>query len=146
MGSLGKTKLPTAYVIHASVNDSQEDIDSAEAVPYTNEDIDESLNERFDGMETDGPERKIVSVRLSKDENGRLGLKITGTPAGIYIEDLDTHTIHGGNDHTERSKLKQGDRILAINGRDLTNISYHNALDLIKRSGKHVEFVVSQIS
>ena len=144
--SLGKSNLPTAYVIHAEVNDSQVDIDSAETVPYTTEDIDESLNERFDAMETDGPERKIVSVRLSKDENGRLGLKITGTPAGIYVEDLDTQTIHGGNDHTERIKLKQGDRILAINGRDLTNVSYHNALDLIKRSGKYVEFVVSQIS
>ena len=143
--SIEKGNAPTAYVIHASVNDSQVDIDSAENLPYTTEDIDESLNEKFDAMETDGPERKIVSVKLSKDANGRLGLKITGTPAGIYVEDLDTQSIHGGNDHTERSKLKQGDRILAINGRDLTNVSYHNALDLIKRSGKDVEFVVSQI-
>ena len=142
---LGKGNVPTAYVIQADVNDSQVDIDSAEALPYATEDVDESLSERFDAMETDGTERKIVSVNLSKDENGRLGLKITGTPAGIYVEDLDTQSIHGGNDHTERSKLKQGDRILAINGRDLTNVSYHNALDLIKRSGKQVEFVVSQI-
>ena len=141
-----KEKFPTAYVIHTSVNDSQLDIDSAEAFPYNSEEIDESLNERFNAMETDGPERKIVSVMLSKDEQGRLGLKITGTPAGIYVEDFDTQSIHGGKDHTERKKLKQGDRILAINGRDLTNVSYHNALDLIRRSGKTVEFVVSQIN
>ena len=130
-----KDKFPTAYVIHTSVNDSQLDIDSAESFPYSSEEIDESLNERFNAMETDGPERKIVSVNLSKDEHGRLGLKITGTPAGIYVEDFDTQSIHGGKDHTERKKLKQGDRILAINGRDLTNVSYHNALDLIRRSG-----------
>ena len=141
-----KDKFPTAYVIHTSVNDSQLDIDSAEAFPYSSEEIDESLNERFNAMETDGPERKIVSVKLSKDEHGRLGLKITGTPDGIYVEDFDTQSLHGGKDHTERKKLKNGDRILAINGRDLTNVSYHNALDLIKRSGKTVEFVVSQIN
>ena len=136
----------TAYVVHTSVNDSQLDIDSAEALPYSSEEIDESLNERFNAMETDLPERKIVSVKLCKDENGRLGLKITGTPDGIYVEDFDTHSIHGGSDNSERSKLKNGDRILAINGRDLTNVSYQNALDLIKRSRKEVEFVVSQLS
>ena len=136
----------TAYVVHTSVNDSQLDIDSAEALPYQSEEIDESLNERFNAMETDLPERKIVAVTLSKDENGRLGLKITGTPDGIYVEDFDTQSVHGAGDHGERRKLKNGDRILAINGRDLTNVSYANALDLIRRSTKEVDFVVSQLS
>ena len=136
----------TAYVVHTSVNDSQLDIDSAEALPYQSEEIDESLNERFNAMETDLPERKIVAVTLSKDENGRLGLKITGTPDGIYVEDFDTQSVHGAGDHGERRKLKNGDRILAINGRDLTNVSYANALDLIRRSKKEVDFVVSQLS
>ena len=144
--SQAKSNFPTAYVIHTSLNNSQLDIDSAEAMAYSSEEVDESLTERFNAMETDGPERQIVSVKLSKDENGRLGMKITGTPSGIYVEDFDTHSIHGALDHKERSKLKPGDRILAINGRDLTNVSYHNALDLIRRSGKTVEFVVSQIS
>ena len=142
-----KDPFPTAYVIHTSLNDSQLDIDSAVALPYNPEEIDESLNERFNAMETDGmPERKIVSVKLLKDENGRLGLKITGTPDGIYVEDFSTETVQFERDNNERKKLKQGDRILAINGRDLTNISYSNALDLIRRSGNAVEFVVSQIN
>ena len=94
-------------------------------------------------METEEnqPERQIVSVVLIKDSYGRLGLKITGTPHGIYVEDFESEKvkIEGA------SVLKRGDRIVAINGRSLENVSYANALELVKKSGSSVQFLVSQI-
>merc|ERR1719266_573910 len=72
--------------------------DEAEAVPYadpSNESLSESLMERFDNMETDEalPERQIVPATVIKDKNGRLGLKVTGVPSGIYVEDFDTNFV-----------------------------------------------------
>ena len=91
----------------------------------------EALIERFDAMESEDsePERQIVAVTLTKDANGKLGLKITGTPAGIYVERID------GAVAKIEGELKSGDRLVAINGRSLENVAYAGALDLIKKSG-----------
>ena len=128
---------PTAYVVHTSINTSQDD-PANNVLPFSlNQDsLSDSLLDRFDAMETDEPERQIVSVTLHKDPNGKLGLKITGTPSGIYVEDYQ---------HRE-PKLKHGDRIVAINGRSLENVSYQGALDLIRKSTSAVQFIVSQIT
>lgn len=119
-------------------------IGSQEPMIYpSNESLSTSLIERFDQMETEEsePERQIVSVVLVKDNQGRLGLKITGTPSGIYIEDFDNDKVRfeGSN------RLKQGDRLVAINGRSLENVTYSNALELVKKSDNFVQFLVSQI-
>ena len=119
-------------------------VESCEPMPYQlNESLSESLIERFDNMETEGtePERQIVSVIIVKDAQGRLGLKITGTPSGIYVEDFESGKVHfqGPN------RLHRGDRIVAINGRSLENVSYAAALELVRRSGHSVQFLVSQI-
>jgi hypothetical protein len=118
--------------------------ETLELVPYpANESLSDSLIKRFDNMETEEsePERQIVSVVLVKDPQGRLGLKITGTPSGIYVEDFESGKVHmqGPN------RLKRGDRIVAINGRSLENVSYAAALDLVRRSASEVQFLVSQI-
>ena len=121
--------LPTA-----SLESLDYDEDNAESVS-------DSLIERFDNMESEDsePERQIVSVSLKKDSEGRLGLKITGTPSGIYIDaiDNDKAVIEGD--------LKLGDRLVAINGRSLENVPYSGALELIKKSAVSVQFLVSQI-
>ena len=116
-----------------------------ENVPYddpANESLSESLMERFDNMETDEalPERQIVAVSVLKDGNGRLGLKITGSASGIYVEDFDDAIVRMEGNH-----FKKGDRIVAINGRSLENVSYANALELMRKSGNSVSFLVSQI-
>ncbi|CAB4068730.1 PTPN13 [Lepeophtheirus salmonis] len=108
-----------------------------------NESLSDSLIERFDKMESDEssqPEREIVAVVLSKDSRGRLGVKITGTPSGIYIGDFDPSGVM-----VVEGRLKSGDRIIAVNGRSLENVSYNQTLELIKKSSKNVQFLVSQI-
>ncbi|TRY73025.1 hypothetical protein TCAL_12859 [Tigriopus californicus] len=114
------------------------------ALPYDmnhEESLTDSLIERFDNMESEDsePERQIVMVTLTKDPQGKLGLKITGTPSGIYIDriDVDVAKIQG--------HLKIGDRIVAINGRSLENVPYSGALQLIKNSMDDIQFLVSQI-
>ena len=113
-------------------------------VPYadpSNESLSESLVERFDNMETDEsqPERQIVPVTVTKDSQGRLGLKVTGLSSGIYVEDFDLTVRMEG-------QFKKGDRIVAINGRSLENVKYENALELMRNSAsQNVQFLVSQI-
>ena len=121
-------------------------LDEAESVPYadpSNESLSDSLMERFDNMETDEtlPERQIVSVTVKKDKNGRLGLKVTGVPSGIYVEDFDVNFVK-----MDGNMFKKGDRIVAINGRSLENVKYENAVDMMRRSDDTVQFLVSQIT
>lgn len=119
-----------------------------QAVPYEDfpggesESLSDSLIERFDNMEseTTEPERKIVPVTLTKDSQGRLGIKITGTPSGIYVDEVDPGVA------LVDGILKDGDRLVAVNGRSLENVPYAGALELIRKSGNSVQFLVSQIS
>jgi len=109
--------------------------------PEMDDSLSNSLLERFDQMESEEgePERKIVPVDLSKDQLGRLGIKITGTPSGIYVETIDQTVAQ------IQGKLLCGDRLVAINGRSLENVNYTAALDLIRDSNKTVSLLVSQI-
>ena len=103
--------------------------------------LSESLIDRFDRMEAeDGePERRIVSVTLAKSD-GRLGLKISGTPSGVYVD-----TVDGGCRVVEGGRLAPGDRLVAVNGRSLENVPYAGVLELIRRSRDTVQLLVSQI-
>jgi hypothetical protein len=105
--------------------------------------LSESLIDRFDKMEAEDsePERKIVSVTLARDPlDGRLGLKITGTPSGVYVDTIEGVNIVDGG------KLISGDRLVAVNGRSLENVAYAGVLELIRKSERTVSFLVSQIS
>ena len=144
----GTSKSNSAFVVTTSTASSLDSVGMG--VPSTvgvaafdegEESLSESLIERFDAMESEDsePERQIVAVTLTKDANGKLGLKITGTPAGIYVERID------GAVAKIEGELKSGDRLVAINGRSLENVAYAGALDLIKKSGSSVQFLVSQI-
>ncbi len=126
--------------------------DSAESLyeDAHNDSLNDSLLERLDALDPVtkeeegeyaymGTERRIVSVTVAKDSAGRLGLKITGTPGGIYVDGVDRSAV------VVQGQLKLGDRLIAVNGRSLENVTYAAALDLIKSSDKHVNFLVSQI-
>jgi C-terminal processing protease CtpA/Prc len=100
--------------------------------------LSESLIERFDSMETEQsePERRIVAVSLRKASDGTLGLKVTGTASGVYVDVIDGR-------HTD-SQLRPGDRLVAVNGRSLENMAYNSVLALIKKAETKVDFLVSQ--
>ena len=62
-------------------------------------------------METEEvePERRIVNILMVKDSLGRLLIQISGTPSGIYVDNIDFNiaTIEVGD-------LTVGDRIIAV--------------------------------
>ena len=122
---------------HAAVIPPPQPVESADECAS----LSESLIDRFDRMEAeDGePERRIVAVTLAKSD-GRLGLKISGTPSGVYVD-----TVDGGCRVVEGGRLAPGDRLVAVNGRSLENVPYAGVLELIKRSRDTVQLLVSQI-
>ena len=107
-----------------------------------NESLSMSLLERFDQMETEEgePERRISLVTLEKDSVGRLGIKISGTPSGIYIDNIDKRVAR-----IVQGNMMAGDRIIAVNNRSLENVNYYIALDIIRSAGDKIEFLVSQL-
>eukprot|EP00090_Calanus_glacialis_P008265 TRINITY_DN16572_c0_g1_i1.p1 TRINITY_DN16572_c0_g1~~TRINITY_DN16572_c0_g1_i1.p1 ORF type:complete len:1084 (+),score=127.32 TRINITY_DN16572_c0_g1_i1:55-3306(+) len=125
---------PPAWPVTAPSSDSED--------PDVNESLSMSLLERFDQMETEEgePERRIVNILMVKDSLGRLGIKISGTPSGIYVDNIDSNiaTIEVGD-------LTVGDRIIAVNNRSLENVNYYSALDIIRSSGDKIQFLVSQM-
>jgi hypothetical protein len=125
---------PPAWPVTTPSSDSED--------PDVNESLSMSLLERFDQMETEEgePERRIVNILMVKDSLGRLGIKISGTPSGIYVDNIDSNiaTIEVGD-------LTVGDRIIAVNNRSLENVNYYSALDIIRSSGDKIQFLVSQM-
>eukprot|EP00088_Acartia_fossae_P055836 TRINITY_DN64893_c0_g1_i1.p1 TRINITY_DN64893_c0_g1~~TRINITY_DN64893_c0_g1_i1.p1 ORF type:complete len:111 (-),score=13.10 TRINITY_DN64893_c0_g1_i1:44-337(-) len=87
------------------------------------------------------PTRKVVSVKLRRNEStGKLGVRITETPSGIYVEGLeDTSQI------CSDEGLKVGDKILEIDGINIEGLGYATVLDIIQRSQDLVQLVVSQL-
>merc|ERR1719489_636763 len=146
-----------AFVVHAAINNSQEEEGGGASLggrgePFSlnTDSLSDSLLERFDAMETEEsePERRIVSVNLHKDANGKLGLKITSTASGIYVQHFQppSSSSSASGDQTQTVRLGAGDRIVAINGRSVENVSHQGALDLIKKSSSEVQLIVSQIT
>ncbi len=122
--------------------------EAADIAPHADqESLSDSLIDRFDAMETEAgePERQIVAVTVVKDAvTGKLGIKIAGTPAGVFIEEPGTlaNVVTEGN---TKGNLQRGDRLVAVNGRSLENVPYNTVLELIRRSPREVHFLVSQI-
>jgi len=135
---------PSAFVVQTSIVDSQDEGSGSEGDPYEDccaASLSDSLVERFDAMEPGdgGPERRIATVAVRKGVAGRLGLKITGTPAGIFVDAVDATA------RVMEGQLRPGDRLVAVDGRSLENVPYGGALDLIRRAGDVVNFLVSQV-
>jgi hypothetical protein len=78
---------------------------------------------RFDDMETADwePDRRTVTVRMRRSAaTGRLGVKISHTPSGIYVDTVEADTAAGTA--TRGPRLCRGDRLLAVNGRSIEQL------------------------
>jgi len=142
--SISTTSTPisqTAHPMWVMSSSQATNLNSPDILPGIDDSLSASLLERFDQMDAEEgePERKIVQVELSKDPRGRLGIKITGTPSGIYVESIDESVAQ------IQGELLCGDRLVAVNGRSLENVNYCSALDLIRASKNPVSLLVSQI-
>lgn len=79
----------------------------------------------FDDMETADwePDRQTVSVRMRRcDATGRLGVKISHTPSGIYVDSVDKLPQQQQLDKQQQQLLCRGDRLLAVNGRSIEHL------------------------
>ena len=108
---------------------------------------------RFDGMETADwePDRRTVTVRMSRSATtGRLGVKISHTPSGIYVDSVEPEeegasAWKGGaaaNYKTAPRRLCRGDRLLAVNGcsiEHLGKMSKKQKLKIMLRYLSHVK-------
>ncbi len=77
------------------------------------------------------PDRRTVSVRLNRNAaTGRLGVKISHTPSGIYVD-----SVEPGSDEEkgvfckEVGRLGRGDRLLAVNGRSIEHLGMTSQIE-----------------
>lgn len=110
-------------------------------LPDFHETISDSLMEKFDKLSF-VEERILRSVTLIRDNVGSLGLQITeGSDGNVYVQSV----IANGPADKSKSIFK-GDQIVAVDGQSLLNLCYEDALNLLKHTGKSVDFVLSQLS
>ncbi|KAG7156125.1 InaD-like protein-like, partial [Homarus americanus] len=94
-----------------------------------------------------GPER---TVEVRRDEKNSLGISIVGgkvdlswsgsSVTGIFIKNVLPDSPAGKGGH-----LKTGDRILEVEGIDLRGATHEKAVEVIKKTGNPVTFVVQSL-
>nr|XP_045586609.1 multiple PDZ domain protein-like [Procambarus clarkii] len=94
-----------------------------------------------------GPER---TVEVRRDERNSLGISIVGgkvdlswsgsSVTGIFIKNVLPDSPAGKGGH-----LKTGDRILEVEGIDLREATHEKAVEVIKKTGDPVTFVVQSL-
>ncbi|XP_020916558.2 tyrosine-protein phosphatase non-receptor type 13 isoform X2 [Exaiptasia diaphana] len=91
------------------------------------------------------PEREIRVIKLRKEPFKGLGITVLGgensrrLDLGIYVK-----AITEGGAAAKDGRLKAGDRILAVNGNSLEQVTHEKAVSLLKTTSSTVELVVSQ--
>lgn len=108
--------------------------------PNFQESINETFLEKLNNISF-VEERVLSSVIIEKDFNGSLGLQVTeGSDGNVYIESV----IEGGP--ADRAKgIMKGDQVIAVNGQSLLGRKYCESLQLLKGTGRKVEFVLSRL-
>ncbi|KAK8727128.1 hypothetical protein OTU49_009709, partial [Cherax quadricarinatus] len=94
-----------------------------------------------------GPER---TVEVRRDDKNSLGISIVGgkvdlswsgsSVTGIFIKNVLPESPAGKGGH-----LKTGDRILEVEGIDLREATHEKAVEVIKKTGNPVTFVVQSL-
>lgn len=124
-----------AYVIDSSIKsfDDKFNYDLHETIPS-------SLADKFNNMSWE-EERILRRVRLSKDKYGSFGLEVVeGKNGGIFIENVLKVKTDGDN----IDSIQKGDQLLSVNGICLLNMSYTEALNILKNTGDDIEILISQ--
>lgn len=79
-------------------------------------------------------------VTIVKDCKGSLGMQITeGSDGKVYVQSV----IQNGPAYNT-GNVYSGDQIIAVDGRNLLQMKYKEALDVLKDTGPAVNFVLSQ--
>lgn len=109
-------------------------------MPDFQESLNETLLQKLNNISFDD-ERILSSVRIERDSTtGSLGIQITeGSDGNVYIQSV----IDGGPAYLTGNVLS-GDQIVAVDQQNLIGTTYCVALDLLKRTGRFVEFILSR--
>ncbi|XP_052859797.1 uncharacterized protein LOC128267042 [Anopheles cruzii] len=137
-------------------------------LPAADETISETLLENFNNISgcsnTAMSDRILKTVVVIKDpvrfpSYGRIPGSVPNRPqeeAGDIRYTLGISVIQGGNNNVyvrdvvpngagARSGIRLGDQIIAVNDKSLLNVPYPESLDILQRTGRTVELVLSKI-
>lgn len=123
-----------AYVIDSSIKsfDEKFNYDLQETIPA-------SLADKFNNMSWED-ERILRKVQLTKDKYGSFGLEVVeGENGGVFIEN-----ILKSKSEDDIDSIQKGDQLLSVNGICLLNMSYTEALNILKNTGDRIEILISQ--
>lgn len=111
---------------------------SNQFLPDFHETLSESLINKLNNISF-AEERILRSVTIERDYHGSLGMQITeGSDGKVYVQSV----IVGGPAYFSRS-IFSGDQIIAVDGQNLLSLNYETALNVLKNTGKKVQFIIS---
>jgi len=95
-----------------------------------------------------GPER---SVPITRDPTQSLGISIVGgkvdmtNGSGAPITGIFIKNVLGNSPAGKTNQLRTGDRILEVDGENLRNASHERAVEVIRKAGNPVKFLVQSL-
>ena len=87
-------------------------------------------------------EKYSTLVERNDKYGGQFGFSIAGGNSTASTDRNENLYITKINDQDQNIALTVGDRLLSINGRDTTNLSHDQAIDMIAHSGNQIELVL----
>jgi hypothetical protein len=86
-------------------------------------------------------EKFSTTIQRDDKQNGHFGFSIAGGNQPTMNENENLY-ISKVNNHEKKSSVAVGDRLLAINGHNIGDISHDQALDMINNGGNNVELIL----
>ncbi|XP_011686484.1 PREDICTED: uncharacterized protein LOC105449177 [Wasmannia auropunctata] len=129
-----ESPMPEAYVLNADIRTNDETF----RIP-DDESISTSLMARLEELSF-AEERILHTIKLERGHGGSIGLQVMeGNDGGVYVQ-----AVSVGGSADMAGNVNKGDRIVAINGQNLLNLRYEDALKMLQSSSETVELVLSQ--
>ncbi|KYN05665.1 FERM and PDZ domain-containing protein 2 [Cyphomyrmex costatus] len=129
-----ESPMPEAYVLNADVRTNDETF----RIP-DDESMSASLMARLEELSF-AEERILHTIKLERGHGGSIGLQVMeGNDGGVYVQ-----AVSVGGSADMAGNVNKGDRIVAINGQNLLNLRYEDALKMLQSSSETIELVLSQ--
>ncbi|TGZ52224.1 FERM and PDZ domain-containing protein 2 [Temnothorax longispinosus] len=129
-----ESPMPEAYVLNADIRTDDETFRIPE-----DESMSASLMARLEELSF-AEERILHTIKLERGHGGSIGLQVMeGNDGGVYVQ-----AVSVGGSADMAGNVNKGDRIVAINGQNLLNLRYEDALKMLQSSSETVELVLSQ--
>ncbi|XP_026825231.1 uncharacterized protein LOC105287574 [Ooceraea biroi] len=129
-----ESPMPEAYVLNTDIRTDDETF----RVPEE-ESMSASLVARLEELSF-VDERILHTIKVERGHGGSIGLQVTeGNDGGVYVQ-----AVSVGGSADMAGNVNKGDQIVAINGQNLLNLRYEDALKMLQSSSETIELVLSQ--